>query len=490
MPDRTHYDVLGLNLSASPSAIRAALQRLIRQADELAYHDAAASAALWERIRQIQRDLLAGHARRASYDLALLHAAPPPVPAAEQDELPPPAARVETPVSARRKVHRAAALPAALVAGLVLLLAAASALSLVRHPQTPRPPVALLYSGVPVHSGQAVHLRWSRVSHATRYRIAILSGRAASAREWYRAHVISTRRTAVILPVIGSQLYRYRLAARVGGRWTRWDHAQRFVVLPPLVARPIALRVRGTTHRSALLCWHAVPHAVAYRLRVRGARARRVNGTCAWVPAHPGRHGWRVAALVRGTRTYVGPFAGGQFAIRPRPRRVRRRVEVASTRRRAQPGRTVRPIEVAAKVSPAAPTRMTSRRSETASRRSTTLHWTAPVRTTAASAAVTRSGGGNAAGAHRSGSAGRSKVPAPPAPPPVPTAVSRPATVAVVPVTTTIRSKAALAATGNPVTTTTRYVPVVSSVSGGSVTQSPVTDVPRGRGRHKHRKRP
>ncbi|HZU11671.1 MAG TPA: hypothetical protein VFB58_02440 [Chloroflexota bacterium] len=493
MPDPSHYDVLGLDLSASPSAIRASLRRLVRHADELAYHDAAASAALWERIRQIQRDLLSGHARRSAYDLALLHAAGMATSAtAEPVELPRPPLRVDAarPVTQHQRVP---ILPAALVAGIILLVAAFSVLSLARHGvQTARPPVAGLYTGGPVHSGQTVHLHWSHVPHATLYRVQILTGQSASASQWRSARVVTTHHTGIDLAVVGRQTYRYRVQALVNGHWTRFGHARSFTVLPPVVSRPVALQVRRTTHHSALLCWHTVPHAIGYRLHVGGAGTRVVHGTCAWVVLKPGRHGWSVAALVPGTQTYMGPTAGGgQFVVRASPPRLiaaggpgrQSRHATASTHAGHSTGagktvaaRTTGTTSGAASRGVAAVVKTTGGHHRTTSRRTTV-----PTRVpTSPPATRTPSRPRPTAPPRRKATA------TPPKPPAVPTVGRQPVVVPRPPTTTTYTGAPKTkktAATGHPpvystTTTQTGVVTVPSVPPGTSPTQAPPVTEP------------
>src|SRR5947209_1175225 len=67
-----HYDFLGLDPSTTQEAIEAAIARVSEQAITLVYTSPQRSSDLWERIRQMRRDLLATPEGRQVYDEALL----------------------------------------------------------------------------------------------------------------------------------------------------------------------------------------------------------------------------------------------------------------------------------------------------------------------------------------------------------------------------------------------------------------------------------
>src|SRR5579883_2065682 len=77
MPE-SHYAALGLDRSASHWDIQNAIDRLVHEADLLAYRDPSASHQLWDRIHQIKEDLLSTPTRREIYDASLAMASVEP----------------------------------------------------------------------------------------------------------------------------------------------------------------------------------------------------------------------------------------------------------------------------------------------------------------------------------------------------------------------------------------------------------------------------
>ena len=67
-----HYDVLGLDLAATPAEIRARLDDLIAQAQASVSTAPEQSRRLWAQVRQIRQDLLSDRSLREQYDLQIL----------------------------------------------------------------------------------------------------------------------------------------------------------------------------------------------------------------------------------------------------------------------------------------------------------------------------------------------------------------------------------------------------------------------------------
>lgn len=356
---QTHYTFLGLDLSASPEAIRRELERLAQRADVLAYTAPQESREIWSRIRQVQHDLLSSRERRQAYDLAMLRSGgrqpdvqpapaavvPPPTPTPSRRVPPVSARRAETPLMPvapaappPRRVRKRNDRGVLLALGAVVALALLGGVLLAALRTTPsarplEPGLALLDGPArPGHgyaSGERIVLRWTAIPGASRYRLQVATRRSGQslAGAWAHAQTITTRATSHAITVIGPQSYIWRVRARVHRAWTPYAKPVGFSVQPPHVALPVRLSARRESARvpgPVRLCWAAVPGAIDYRLQVDGMRPLQTTGTCAVARLRAGKHRWRVRAIVRAAGPYVGPPSSGAFTIArkvaPKPR--------------------------------------------------------------------------------------------------------------------------------------------------------------------------
>lgn len=340
----THYEVLGLDPSAPSQTVRTAVDRLAEEANALAYSAPNQASRLWERVHQIDADLLAGEARRAAYDRMLPAAGPraegPIVPERLAMSAPPAVHRVSP---ARREPS---AFWLALAGGAAVLLAAAAAALLVHAPSPSRgqhaAAMALFASGARrgngYASGQQVTLHWNAVRGAARYGVQVAtSSRAMSDSALARLprRIISTTRHALRWRVVGAQIYYWRVRPYVGGRWKPYSAWHTFIVARPVVGIPSLLTPENGAMRVArhvTLCWLTVPNSVGYRLRVDGMPARTLSSTCSTIAVRPATYTWSVAAQVRGVQVYTGPYSDkASFTVVPRPILVATRVEARHT---------------------------------------------------------------------------------------------------------------------------------------------------------------
>jgi hypothetical protein len=325
MPDLdNHYTLLDLDVMASASDIRLALERLSRRADALVYTSPEESRALWKRIRQIRADLLSGRSAREAYDLTvvgqrdttLLHEEGR-LPVVELLPVPVPVASTTIQEDATSRAVMRWAPVVGVVAVLLALVLALSALEGGNKKTAVRSAALVLtnsgqHAGSGYVSGQMVTLSWSSLSGAGVYRLQIAttpadpSDRIVFRRPW---RTIVTSHTAYSLRVVGAQLYYWRVQALVKGRWTPYTHSRHFLVERPAVPSPVAL---GGSSRSQVaaqrvrLCWSRVSGAVAYRVQIAGMESRRTRSSCISLQLYPGTYRWTVAALVQGVRLYAG----------------------------------------------------------------------------------------------------------------------------------------------------------------------------------------
>jgi hypothetical protein len=328
-----HYQALGLELTASTSSVRAALERLVEEAQQATRKDPDRARVLWNQVRAIRRDLLSGRETREAYDLKVLSAMPVQsvsVPTPER-YIRPERPRIAT--SSRAGSHRwpwaAAGVTAVLLS---LILAGALARQLTNHSAATPPPVSIsgtVASGSPFQNGEQVVLQWKHVTGARQYRIRLWTSSSASAK------VISVARPSYRMRVVGAQKYFWRVQALFQGRWTAYGPTSDFAVGSPPVGRPVALSVPSSSRLrpgNVTLCWKPVLKAIEYHLTVSGIAPRTVRSSCTRIPVGAGRHRWTVAAVVRGAKNYVGPRAFGSFLVRRPSRHVV--IARASTSRR------------------------------------------------------------------------------------------------------------------------------------------------------------
>jgi hypothetical protein len=361
-----HYEFLGLEPSATQEEIEGAIARVSEQAITLVYTSPQRSSDLWERIRQMRRDLLATPEGRQVYDEALLRRrklAQEPRPATEAPRpfrLPEEASPIPIPLPARavpattaesREDNgdtRGIAWPYALVAAAAVLAIVASALLAHDSASTPsRRPVAMSLSqlgaahGSKFVSGHYVTLAWTRVPRASAYRLQVATTPGDPSDAVVFAHPTSTVKVSkptYHLKVTGAQWYYWRVQALVGGKWQRYTHSIHFAVAKPKITKPVALApetgiVKGG--KRARLCWSPVQGAVGYRLRIGGQKTRTVRNTCVTLSVRPKTYHWSVAALVQGAGVYTGAYSVAA-ALQVHPRRhatVKSHTHHRSTRR-------------------------------------------------------------------------------------------------------------------------------------------------------------
>jgi len=244
-----HYQFLGLDHSAPPEAVRAAVDRLVRQADTLAYTSPQDSRRLWERIRRIKHELLTDSDRREAYDRALLEVNRrmlPPVEETPGETDPPEGAEevracVADPVQTSEQVAPSApdtdpggeiSIPAApperrgtmrslwpalaaVLALLVVALIAALAARAWTSTKRPAPTLPELSSsgnrrGASYISGHHIALRLTWVPEATAYRLRVVTSPqtgADAARVRRPLLMIFMHGTSYLPPVAGARLY-------------------------------------------------------------------------------------------------------------------------------------------------------------------------------------------------------------------------------------------------------------------------------------------
>lgn len=217
---------------------------------------------------------------------------------------------------------RGVAWPYALIAAAAVFVAVVGALLAHGPGASPtRRPVAMTLSQVgAVHgskfvSGGSITLAWTKVLHASVYRLQIAAVPGDPSDAVVFAH--GSRAVLVAVPryrlkVKGQQWYYWRVQALVGGLWLRYTPSSHFAVAKPGIAQPVALApVTGVSKggKHARLCWSRVPGAVAYRLRVQGQSVRTVHGTCVTLSLRPRTYHWSVAALVKGAGLYTGTYS-------------------------------------------------------------------------------------------------------------------------------------------------------------------------------------
>jgi len=332
-----HYHLLGVDVSAPRQVVQTAVDRLAERANALAYSSPERSSELWNRIHIIKTDLLSGDKQRSAYDHSLLSAvpaivyrpvAPPPVPASVVHRAGP----RRTDFAWRRLGW----------AGVMLAAVMASAIAFFAYKPGGRNPahaVAMALASSGPHrgaafvSGQRVNLSWTAVPGATRYLVQIAASPHAlrhAALSAYPHRSLVTRRNAARWPVIGAQLYYWRVRPYVGGRWGTYTRWQRFAVAQPVIGTPTLLRpLDGVTSfaRHMTLCWSAVRGGVGYRLQIRGMALRSSTRTCDTVEVRPGTYRWTVAAQARGVRMYQGAYAPwAVFTVLPKPVLVAQRM--------------------------------------------------------------------------------------------------------------------------------------------------------------------
>jgi hypothetical protein len=541
----THYEFLGLEPTASQAAIEAAIDKVSEQAIALVYSSPQRSSDLWERIRHMRRDLLATQEGRQVYDEALRrsnemagasratasHVGPmfrPPevavdVPSAGESR--PPRGFV-APVRQDDEASRGRAWPYALIAAAAVFVAVVGAL-VARAPgvSPPRRPVAMTLSqlgavrGSKFASGGAITLTWTKVPNASMYRVQVATSPGDPSDAVVFAHggrTISVATTAYRLKVTGSQLYYWRVQARVGNKWQPYTPSQHFAVAKPDVSKPLALApITGSAKggNNVRLCWSAVPHAIGYRLRVQGQRTRTVSGTCVTLSVRPRTYRWSVAALVRGAGLYTGAYSvAAVLRVQPDRHSLRKSTgtrhsvrhvtnsRAVTTRSKAatKPRATTAPVEVAfaaSRPSSSSVTRAvlrlgiaTNRSRTTASRRSTL--GVTPIRSSAVTPRRTATRAAGSAPARfvprppstpskkhtpATGSTPRpTRLPLPPAPPtsPSPTRSVSPAKTTTPSSPISVRPIVAAQIPARTAASPTSTRPTVSSTSSSSITYS------------------
>lgn len=357
-----HYAFLGLPSSATDAEIQSAIERVSEQAIALVYTSPQRSSDLWERIRQMRRDLLATPEGRQVYDEALARRRNR---ARSADNVPSDVTHVFRPTgsglaasvappapSAPASVEPAEdedsrqprpAWPYALIAAAAVFVAVAGAL--LAHstggPVHRQPALALSQQGTTTGSkfvsGGSVLLAWHAVPGASGYRVQIATAAGDPTDAAVFAH--GSRSLIVRVPhyrlkVAGPQVYYWRVQARVAGHWRPYSRSIHFAVARPEAGSPVALRpVLGTSRggKHVRLCWSPVVGAIAYRLRVEGSATRTVQGTCATLSLRPRVYHWSVAALVKGVGVYTGRYSVAAALKIPSPAHTRKNT---NTRRR------------------------------------------------------------------------------------------------------------------------------------------------------------
>jgi hypothetical protein len=336
-----HYEFLGLKPTASHEEIETAIEHVSEQAIALVYTSPQRSSDLWERIRQMRRDLLATAEGRQVYDEALLRREKltgnartasagtatnfrqPVEPEPSPLLVPAPAATLlafsPTPED---EGPRGIAWPYALVAAAAVFVAVVGALLAHGPGGSPiRRPVAMTLSQLGARhsskfvSGGFVTLAWTKVPRASLYRVQIATAPGDPTDAAVFAHgskIVTVSAPQYHLKVTGPQLYYWRVRAIVGGRLQRYTRSLHFSVDRPRITRPVALAPLtgiGKGGKHARLCWSPVLGAVSYRLRVQGQGTRTVHGTCITLSVRPRTYHWSVAALVKGVGVYTGSYS-------------------------------------------------------------------------------------------------------------------------------------------------------------------------------------
>lgn len=350
MLPENHYQLLGIEPSAPLPSVQSALERLADQANRLAYTSPERSRELWERIRQIRDDLLSGSARRQAYDASLQQSQVPIVAPLElqqpvtspsrpeavvaQTQSPtPPHGRRSVP-SARTSSRRVPIWPL-LVAGGIVALTLVLAFALGR-PSSSRArhvthhvlsgPGGLSASGfrkgAGFVSGKRITLKWRPVTGAALYHLEV----APVSRSGFQHPLLSvlTKSSSYSVKLPGERRYMWRVQALIAGSWSPRARVKSFLVARPGTSAPQLRTPPASSIQSGQvrLCWSSVPWAVAYLLRIQPAAPAGpmiVHGTCQTVMEKPGTYSWAVAGLIRGVRTYTGPFSPVERFTVPQP---------------------------------------------------------------------------------------------------------------------------------------------------------------------------
>jgi hypothetical protein len=321
-----HYQTLGLDMAATPSDIRAAVENLEAQARQSTASGAGDAHALWSRIRDIRSDLLESRAAREAYDLRVLaasdlggHTGTVTKSAAAPSYSSPSRPRLlvaEAPVRERQSLPL---LPALLAAALVFLLITGVVLGrqFSHRPVAGSHPLPTVSGAVASTNaftqGQHIVLHWTPVHGAATYRIQISSGHGDVIR------TATVQRPSYAVTVSGGKAYAWKVKARVHGRWSAYGHTSRFTVQRPVLARPLPLlpangALSGT---HVQLCWGPVNGAHTYRLSISGLSTRTERTACTAVTLRPGTYLWHVRPVGESNGTYVGPAStGASFTVR------------------------------------------------------------------------------------------------------------------------------------------------------------------------------
>lgn len=321
-----HYETLGLDMAATPSDIRAAVEKLEARARQSTASGAGDAQALWSRIRDIRSDLLENRAAREAYDLQVLAASDlggPTGPVTKSAAVPsyssPSRPRLLVAEAPARERQSLPLLPALLAAALVFLLITGVVLGrqFSHRPVSGSRPLPTVSGAVASTSaftqGQHIVLHWTPVHGATAYRIQVSSGHGDVVR------TATVQRPSYVVTVSGGKAYAWKVKARVHGRWSAYGHTSRFTVQRPALARPLPLlpasgALSGT---HVQLCWGPVNGAHAYRLSISGLSTRTERTACTAVTLRPGKYVWHVRPVGESNGTYVGPASiGAAFTVR------------------------------------------------------------------------------------------------------------------------------------------------------------------------------
>jgi len=314
-----HYRILGIDADATNDVVESAVERLVEQADVLAYTSPQRANELWDRVRQIRQDLLSDPERRALYNQALLQTRTVPI----APSVPSPAAAAPAVALSTRDRRRRAApflpLLVSAIMGAAVVLAAMTALEHRTATVKPSVPTAMMLSVAGSRhagqypSGQPVAFRWSRIPHAIKYQLRIV---AMTGDPRAPFQTVVTTNTSYTTSLLGLQRYMWRVRPYVTGRWGRASRWQSLTVSRPAVGVPVPLTPANQAVIAATqvqFCWTRVEGASGYRLRIRGVGGRSLHDTCAWMSVHPAPYRWTVAALVRGRYVYTGAFTRRQY---------------------------------------------------------------------------------------------------------------------------------------------------------------------------------
>lgn len=316
-----HYQSLGLANGAPPWQVEVAVERLSEQAANLVYESPQRSHELWERIRKIKEDLLSGDERREAYNRHLQtqeHSD-------ESTEIR--AASLSTAFresNPSRRPFQQRTLPRSLVAAFVvaLLIPVAAALlsrSSNSHKKATLPVVSLSNTGKVSHggfvSGQVATLQWTKVRQADKYRLQIAAVATDPKDAVVFAHpfrTTTTRSAQYSLPVVGKQIYYWRVQAHMGRLWLPYTRSQHFLVNQPGAGTPTLLIPKNGAilfNKRLTLCWSSVTGSADYLLSVEGMQTKTVRARCSSIPIRVGQYGWKVAAQVRGVKIYTASYS-------------------------------------------------------------------------------------------------------------------------------------------------------------------------------------